>query len=60
MQDISSSIADNLDVLIPILLVFIVLLVVYLTLMVRAIIEMLRYDETLILSRRKLFVVFGI
>lgn len=44
MQDITSSIASNLDVFIPVLLVLIALLVVYLVFMVRAVIEMLRYD----------------
>ena len=44
MQNTLSSMADNLDVLIPILLVLITLLIVYLVLMVRAVIEMLRYD----------------
>ncbi len=44
MQDIPSSIASNLDVFIPVLLVLIALLVVYLVFMVRAVIEMLRYD----------------
>jgi hypothetical protein len=38
------SVVDNLNVLIPILLVLIAFVVVYLVLMVRAIIEMLRYD----------------
>ena len=48
MQDISSdavgAIADNLDVVIPILLVLIAAVVLYLVLIVRAIIDMLRYD----------------
>ena len=44
MQNIISSIADNLDVFIPILLVLITLVVVYLVFMVRAVIDMLRYD----------------
>lgn len=44
MQNISSSIADNLDVFVPIVLVLITLVVVYLVFMVRAVIDMLRYD----------------
>jgi len=44
MQNTLSSIADNLDVFIPILLVLITLGVVYLVFMVRAVIDMLRYD----------------
>ena len=44
MQNTLSSIADNLDVFIPILLVLITLVVVYLVFMVRAVIDMLRYD----------------
>ena len=44
MQNIISSIADNLDVFIPILLVSIALVVVYLVFMVRTVIDMLRYD----------------
>jgi hypothetical protein len=48
MQDMASGpfnvIADNLAIVIPILLVLIVAVVVYLVLMVRAIIDMLRYD----------------
>ncbi|MDJ0705069.1 MAG: hypothetical protein QNJ46_17445, partial [Leptolyngbyaceae cyanobacterium MO_188.B28] len=44
MQNIFSSIADNLDVFIPILLVLITLVVVYLVFMVRVVIDMLRYD----------------
>jgi hypothetical protein len=39
-----SSIADNLAVAIPILLVVAAAVVVYLVLMVRAVIDMLRYD----------------
>jgi hypothetical protein len=39
-----SDVFSNLAVVIPILLVLIVALVVYLVLMVRAIIDMLRYD----------------
>ncbi len=44
MQNITSFIADNLDVFIPILLVLITLVVVYLVFMARAVIDMLRYD----------------
>ena len=44
MQNTFSSIADNLYVFIPILLVLITLVIVYLVFMVRAVIEMLRYD----------------
>ena len=44
MQDMHSSIVDNLDVFIPILLILITLIVVYLVFMVRAVIDMLRYD----------------
>lgn len=44
METILKSIADNLDVIIPILLVLITLVVVYLVFMVRTVIEMLRYD----------------
>ncbi len=44
MQEIHNSIAENLDVFIPILVALIILLVVYLVFMVRAIIDMLRYD----------------
>ncbi|MES9965626.1 MAG: hypothetical protein ABW116_19020 [Candidatus Sedimenticola sp. 20ELBAFRAG] len=44
MQSTLSSIADNLDIFIPILLVLITLVVVYLVFMVRAVIDMLRYD----------------
>ncbi len=44
MQNIISSIADNLDVFIPILLVSITLVVVYLVFMVRTVIDMLRSD----------------
>ena len=44
MQNIISSITDNLDVFIPILLVSIALVVVYLVFMVRTVIDMLRYD----------------
>ncbi len=42
MQNMFSSI--DLSVLIPILLLLIILVVVYLVLMVRAVIDMLRYD----------------
>ena len=44
MQDMPSTVFNNLAVVIPILLVLISVLIVYLVLMVRAIIEMLRYD----------------
>ena len=44
MQEIHNSIAENLDVFIPILVALIILLVVYLVFMVRAIVDMLRYD----------------
>jgi hypothetical protein len=44
MQSTLISIAENLDVFIPILLTLITLVVVYLVLMVRAVIDMLRYD----------------
>ena len=44
MQNIFSSITDNLDVFIPILLVLIALGIVYLVFMVRTVIDMLRYD----------------
>ena len=44
MQEIHNSIAENLDVFIPILVALIILLVVYLVFMARAIIDMLRYD----------------
>jgi hypothetical protein len=44
MQNTLSSIADNLEVFIPILLVLITLVIVYLVFMVRAVIDMLRYD----------------
>jgi hypothetical protein len=44
MQDMPSTVFSNLAVAIPILLALIVALVVYLVLMVRAIIDMLRYD----------------
>jgi hypothetical protein len=44
MQHMPSSIAENLDVFIPILLMLITLVVVYLVFMVRAVIDMLRYD----------------
>ncbi len=44
MQDMLSNVFSNLAVAIPILLTLIVALVVYLVLMVRAIIDMLRYD----------------
>ena len=44
MQELHNSIAENLGVFIPILFVLIALLVVYLVFMVRAVIDMLRYD----------------
>ena len=44
MQDMPSTVFSNLAVVIPILLALIVALVVYLVLLVRTIIEMLRYD----------------
>ena len=44
MQNTLSTIADNLYVIIPILLALITLVIVYLVFMVRAVIEMLRYD----------------
>jgi hypothetical protein len=44
MQEMPSTVFANLAVVIPILLALIVALVVYLVLVVRAIIDMLRYD----------------
>jgi len=44
MQDMPSIVFSNLAVAIPILFALIVALVVYLVLMVRAIIDMLRFD----------------
>ena len=44
MPDMPSILFSNLAIAIPILLALIVALVVYLVLMVRAIIDMLRYD----------------
>ncbi len=44
MQDMPSDVFSNLAVVIPILLVLIGAVVVYLVLIVRAIIDMLRYD----------------
>jgi hypothetical protein len=44
MQDMPSIVFGNLAVVIPILLALIVALVLYLVLLVRAIIDMLRYD----------------
>ena len=44
MQNMLNSVLDNVYVIIPILLVLITILVVYMALMVRAVIEMLRYD----------------
>jgi len=44
MQDMPSTVFSNLTLVLPILFALIVALVVYLVLMVRAIIDMLRYD----------------
>ena len=44
MEHNINSITDNLNVVLPVLLLLITLLVVYLVLMVRAVIDMLRYD----------------
>ena len=44
MEEMHSTVFSNLAVAIPILLALIVAVVVYLVLMVRAIIDMLRYD----------------
>ena len=44
MQDMMGSISGNLVIIIPVLLVLLGLVVLYLVLMVRAVIEMLRYD----------------
>ena len=44
MQNTLTSITDNVDIFIPILIVLISLVVVYLVFMVRAVIDMLRYD----------------
>ena len=44
MQNMPSSFVDNLYVIIPIMLVLIILVIVYLVLMVRAVIDMLRYN----------------
>jgi hypothetical protein len=44
MQDMPSTVFSNLAVVIPILVALILALVVYLVLMIRAIIDMLRYD----------------
>ena len=44
MQNMHSIVFSNLAVVIPILLVLVGVVVVYLVLMVRAIIDMLRYD----------------
>ena len=44
MQNMSSIVFDNLAIVIPILLVLVGAVVVYLVLLVRAIIDMLRYD----------------
>ena len=44
MQDMPSTVLSNLAVVIPILFALIVALVVYLVLIVRAIIDMLRFD----------------
>ncbi len=44
MQNMSSTVFSNLAVVIPILLVLVGAVIVYLVLLVRAIIDMLRYD----------------
>jgi len=44
MQDMPSDMFNNLAIVIPIMFVLIAAVVVYLVLMVKAIIEMLRYD----------------
>jgi hypothetical protein len=44
MQDMSSNEFNNLAIVIPILLVLIGAVILYLVLMVRAVIDMLRYD----------------
>ena len=44
MQNMSSHVSSNLAIVIPILLVLVGAVVVYLVFMVRAIIDMLRYD----------------
>ena len=44
MQDIPSSAFSSLSVIIPILLLLIGALIVYLVLMIRAVIDMLRYE----------------
>jgi len=44
MQHMPGSIVDNLTVFIPVLLMLLTLVVVYLVFMVRAVIDMLRYD----------------
>ena len=44
MEHTINSITDNLNVVLPVLLLLITLLVVYLVLIVRAVIDMLRYD----------------
>ncbi len=44
MQEMPSNAFSNLAVVIPILLVLIAALILYLVLMVRAVIDMLRYD----------------
>ncbi len=44
MQDMPSTIASNLSIVIPILLALVVALIVYFILLVRAVIDMLRYD----------------
>ncbi len=44
MQDMPSNVSSNLAVVIPILFALIGAVVIYLVLMVRAIIDMLRYD----------------
>jgi len=44
MQDMPFNASNNLAVVIPILLILIGVVIVYLVLMVRAVIDMLRYD----------------
>ena len=44
MQDMPSNILDSLAVVVPVLLLLIGAVILYLVLLVRAIIEMLRYD----------------
>ncbi|KHF25692.1 hypothetical protein BOV90_01070 [Solemya velum gill symbiont] len=49
MQNMLGSVSENLHIIIPILLVLIGLIIVYLVFMVRAIIDMLRYDVNSVL-----------